>query len=49
MYVERWVGGMEETPIKVWIDEGYGYGGETVASKRTLLAKMCDVEGGMVV
>jgi hypothetical protein len=45
----RWVGRMEETPIKVWIEEGYGYGGMTVASKRALVAKMSDVEGGMVV
>ena len=33
----------------MWIDEGYGYGGMTVASKRALLAEMMFwVEGGIV-
>jgi hypothetical protein len=47
-YVERWVGRVEGSPIKVWIDEGYGYGGMTVASKRALLAEMLGVEGSIV-
>jgi hypothetical protein len=41
--------GGRESRIKVWIDEGYGYGGMTVASKRALLAEMMFwVEGGIV-
>jgi len=38
--------------MRVWIDQGYGYGGvatAVAASKRALrLAEMIEVEGGMV-